>query len=116
MILGFVEASGPRVERLRRSGARVWAVGDEVDRVEVWVVIGCREDKDILEALREGGPRKRDGGGGLWGCLGSGLEFAVEGDNVAIVASLIAAQAVLLYIMPSSSPFAIDKQFLQWNN
>lgn len=65
MILGFVDISGPRVERFRRSGARGWAAGDEVESVEVWVAIGCREDSDILEALREGGPRKRDGGGGL---------------------------------------------------
>lgn len=82
MILGFVEASGPRVERLRRSGARVCAAGEEV---EAWVVIGWREDRDMLDALREGGPRKREGGGGLCGCLESGLEFAVTGDNVAIV-------------------------------
>lgn len=100
-MLGFVVASGPRVEWLCRSGARVWATGDEVVSVEVWVVIGCREDRDILEALREGGPRKRDGGGALLGCLGSGLEFAAEGDNVAIVAGLLFAQAKISSFMPS---------------
>ena len=39
-MLEFVNASWPRVERLRRSGARGWAAGDEVESVEVWVVIG----------------------------------------------------------------------------
>ena len=44
--------SGARVERERRRGARDWAVA------------GGRE---MLEVLREGGPRKREGGGGRFG-------------------------------------------------
>lgn len=43
-------------------GARKGAAGrDCVD------ALGAGGFKEILEALREGGPRKREGGGGRWG-------------------------------------------------
>lgn len=51
--------SGPRFERERRRGARVWEDAGCVDGPG-WL-------RETLEALREGGPRKREGGGARWG-------------------------------------------------
>lgn len=49
------EGSDWRVDRARRRGVGA------VEAPEVrW---GAREDRDRLEALRDGGPRKREGGG-----------------------------------------------------
>lgn len=48
----LAEGSGARVERVRRRGARIWDGGI----VEV-------AGRETLEVLRDGGPRKREGGG-----------------------------------------------------
>lgn len=53
------DGSGARVERERRRGAR-GGVDDAVFEVGGGA-------KETLDALREGGPRKREGGGGRWG-------------------------------------------------
>ena len=56
--------SGPRAERLRTRGARLGGdVGlDGTD---------TGGESEILEALREGGPRKREGGGARFGLVGT---------------------------------------------
>ena len=46
---------------------------------------------EIFEALRDGGPRKREGGGGRWGLRGS-FVLAVDGDSVAMLTAEITAQ------------------------
>ena len=52
------EGSIWRVDRVRRrEGPRV---GADEDPEVGW---GAREERDRLEALRDGGPRKREGGG-----------------------------------------------------
>lgn len=62
------DASAARAERERRRGAR----GGVEDAV---LVAGGA--KETLDALREGGPRKREGGGARWG-------WGLEGARVAI--------------------------------
>lgn len=48
-------SGGPRVERVWRGGAA--APG-------CWEEMGVEGERLMLEAFRDGGPRKRDGGGG----------------------------------------------------
>ena len=64
-----------RLERDRSRGARAW-------EAEGWAVGG--EVRETLEALREGGPRKREGGGARWGCAVLGAA-ADDGERVAIL-------------------------------
>lgn len=63
------DGSGTRAERERRRGAR-----GGVDDAMFGLEDGATE---TLDALREGGPRKREGGGARWG-------WAVEGARDAI--------------------------------
>jgi hypothetical protein len=42
--------------------------------VELCVVVGWRDGREMLDAFRDGGPRKREGGGGLSGCREEELE------------------------------------------
>lgn len=62
---GLDSRAGARVERVRR-GSRAVVVGGEV--------------REMAEVLREGGPRKREGGGARSGCL-----VAEEGERVDMV-------------------------------
>lgn len=50
-------SGGPRVERVWRGGAVAPARG-------CWEEVGVEGGRLMLEAFRDGGPRKRDGGGG----------------------------------------------------
>ena len=65
--------SGPRVERARRREGRA-CEGWEED--VGWL-------RDTFEALRDGGPRKREGGGARWGWADPGVAAEV-GDKVDI--------------------------------
>lgn len=64
---GLDSSAEARVGRARR-GSRAVVVGGEV--------------REMAEALREGGPRKREGGGARSGCL-----VAEEGESVDMVES-----------------------------
>lgn len=48
-------SGGPRVERVWRGGAAARGC---------WEEMGVDGERLMLEAFRDGGPRKRDGGGG----------------------------------------------------
>ncbi len=67
---GAVAGSGPRFERERSRGARCLGSGG-----------ADGEAREMVEALREGGPRKREGGGSRW-WWGVAAE---DGDNVDIL-------------------------------
>ena len=83
----MVEVSlGPRAERLRSRVARGWVDDEGAARLDVLVTVGLSDWSEMLEALRDGGPRKREGGGGRWGFRDS-LDVADVGDRVAILSS-----------------------------
>jgi len=94
--------SVPRCERVRSRGARIWAEAPP----------GGRER---LETLREGGPRKREGGGARWEW--GEVVFAEEGERVDILAGFVGILLLECVKVPEAggddAPFDVAVQHLR---